>query len=682
MSDIQNLDDLVARATEAARAYYRGDDELMSDAEYDQLVERIEKVVNDDPSLLTPQITELLEKVAAGTLEGDGQIAHAVPMLSLRKVRELNEVTDFVESNYVVVEPKIDGIAVAVRYINGKRSQVITRGDGQKGEDITSRVATGLTITGLPDVLPTPDSFEVRGELYMSPSDFEYSNDQRVASGEPAFANPRNATAGTVMRETARYDAKVSFAAYEVLAIPGAENTPEWIDADDYIDRTSGVSDSYGIALARDLINISRELPVSEQVRLLGEARADGRILAPTDGCVIKFASTRARQAVGSGSRHPHWAVAYKYEAETVETILLDIQRAVGRTGNISYTAVLERVELDGSMVQYATLHNADFIASNDLRIGDTVTLWKAGDIIPRITTPVLAKRPADAKPYEAPRSCPRCDSPLDTSGVIWKCHTPTCSITGLVAYAVSRDCLDVDGFSTAIAEALVESGQVARLSDLFYLNADELADLPLGVTSNGNTRVLGKKTAEKILAGLERAKQQPLNRVVCALGIRMTGRGMSRRLAAHFKTMDALLSATERDFLASGIDAVGPQRAAAFVQGFAAMREDIERMRAAGVNMGPDAPEQETAASGGSKVLAGKKVCVTGSMKGSKLSALTRNGMNELIEAHGGTAASSVSASTDILVCGGTTGSKYQKAVQLGKPILTPDQFAELLGM
>lgn len=677
IKNLEEFNNSVTQAIDASTAYYNGKESELTDAEYDLLIEAITEATKQNPEWVkVPGVTELLHSVASGVGVG-GSISHNPPMLSLDKKKDAKELASFLsyaEDSTVILEPKVDGIAITVRYENGSRTVVATRGNGVNGEDITSRVES-LSVTGLPKTVGKPYSFEVRGELYMSPSDFEFSNNARVAAGHQPFANPRNATSGTVMRETVRYDARVSFAAYEVFDDNSGDQN---LTSDSYVKRMSAVN-SLGINRVIDLLPEEVQGVISNDGLLsgvveLGRLRDEGLIDAPTDGCVLKLDSTEKRNQLGVSSRHPRWAVAYKYEAVRAETTLLDIERAVGRTGNISYTAVLEQVEVDGSMVRYATLHNNDFITANDLRIGDTVTLWKAGDIIPRIEKPVLSKRPTNATPYVAPTTCPKCENELNRNQVIWRCETPSCSIVGLLVYAASRDVLDIDGLSVGIIESLVDQGKLTRLADLFSLTVADLENLELG--GNNATRILGNKTAVKIVNRITAAKNQPLNRIICSLGIRMTGRGMSRRLASHFRSMDALLAATEDDFLNSGIDAVGPTRAAAFVKGFAEMSEDVNLMKQAGVNM---TMEDETPAN---TVLAGKKVCVTGSMRESRLSSLTRTGMTELIESYGGTPTSSVSSSTDILVCAEEGSSKHKKAVELGKQILTPNEFADLLGI
>lgn len=667
-------------AQRAAETYYNGEEPIITDEEYDLLIEQIEATVAEHPHL-AEMVGGLLDSVGAGVAH-TGTVEHSVPMLSLAKKKELSDLEEFISSvnTKVVLEPKVDGIAAVVRYEDGKRVLVATRGDGARGEDITSRI-DALRVNGLPKNLPRPLTFEVRGELFMSPEDMEFSNTARVAAGGEPFANPRNATSGTVMRETVRYDAMVSFAAYEAF---GSDEREPAFASDSYTVRMKAVADLF-IGRASDLLPAAvRKALVQDGiiagVKALGEARSQGQIKAATDGCVVKVDSNKTREQMGVSSRHPRWAMAYKYEAIRVTTRLLDIVRTVGRTGNIAYTAYLMPVTVDGSVVERATLHNSKFIADNDLRIGDHVELFKAGDIIPRVEKSILELRPDTAVPYEAPTTCPQCGEELNRTSVIWRCETPSCGIVSLISYAVGRDCLDVDGFSTAIAKALVDSGWIESFSDLFFIPRTELATLPMGVTSQGNVRVLGEATANKIADGLEAAKNQPLNRVICALGIRKTGRTMSRRIAAEFGSMDAILAASQDDFLR--VEGVSDGKAAYIYKGVQRMREDIERMREAGFTMQAAVPAA-AASGGGDLPLADMKVVVTGAMTG-PLAALNRTQVQELIESKGGKASSSVSSSTSLLVCDPDSAgsSKWNKAQSLGVKIVTPEEFATILGM
>jgi DNA ligase (NAD+) len=678
----------VGLATEAADAYYNGGLPMMTDDQYDDLVETIFESVSENPEWRDLDgVANLLEEVAAG-VSVQGDVAHSVPMLSLSKTKDSDDLRAFIATmkTDVILEPKVDGIAAIVRYVDGVRTLIATRGSGESGENITSRI-DALRVNGLPKTLNRPLTFEVRGELYMSPEDMKFSNASRVAAGGESFANPRNATSGTVMRETVRYEAQVSFAGYEVFG----DDSREVAFSDDSYSKRMNVLSDLGIGRAADLFPESVKDVLSTQgivagAQALGEARAAGLLAAATDGCVVKVDSTLTRTTLGASSRHPRWALAFKYPAMRVQTTMNGILRTVGRTGNIAYTAMLTPILVDGSTVERATLHNSKFITDKDLRINDTVILHKAGDIIPRVDEPVLALRPENSVPYAAPTTCPQCGEELDRSGVIWRCETPSCGIVSLLDYALSTDCLDVDGFSIAVATALVDAGTVENLSDIFHLTVDSLASLKMGVTKSGANRVLGMKNAQKIIDGIEKAKSQPLSRVVCALGIRKTGRTMSRRIAATFGSMDAILAASESDFLR--VEGVSGIKASHIYAGIQRMRDDIDRMTAAGVNM-LDASKQNGSepADAAPQVLDGKKVVVTGSMAGSPLEGLNRLAVQELIEKFGGQASGSVSTSTSILVYGEENSSKHKKALSLREKgqdieILTPTDFAELLGI
>jgi DNA ligase (NAD+) len=549
-------------------------------------------------------------------------------------------------------------MAFNARYDNGDLVQVSTRGDGTTGEDLTDNVLK-LDVTGLPKRIPASGAVNVRGELLMSNDDFEFSNANRVASGKPAFANPRNATAGTVRKADLAYDVKVSFVTYDAVGIDQADLP------------------ALGFTLSADLYDTD-ETDIVAKVLAFGDDRKSDAFPYPTDGIVLKTVEPDVRAALGTTSRAPRWAVAYKYEADTAVTTIRDIVEGVGRTGNISYTAIFDPVTVDGSTISRATLHNPSIIAELGVGIGSVVVTYKANDIIPRVGR--VVENPEGVTPY-VPSDVSPSGAPLDKSAVIWRSTDPADSIGALISYAGSRDALDIDGFSDAIADALVsgEHPLVNDLGDLFTLQYRQLANLSLGTTEKGTMRFLGGKVAEKILANIDAAKQQPLNRVITALGIRKSGRTFGRRLANHFHTMDALLAATEQDFLTSGVEGIGPERAALFYEGFQRNRPVIEKLRTAGVNMGE---EPEAAADGdtNARPLEGMKVVVSGSMTGS-LAGLSRNEVQELIETLGGKASGSVSKATSLLVSSEVGTSKYTKASDLGVRIVTPEAFAEMIG-
>ena len=653
----------VSRALEAADAYYNGTDELMSDSEYDTLVETIEAYETENPDETIYH--GLLTKVAGGT-KAVADVKHPSPMLSLDKAKTIDEVHALlaraeeaaeaigIPKNRIMlhVEPKLDGMAMRAVYRNGRLAQVVTRGDGRAGEDVTARLARPqVAVRGLPSFIDNaPAEFELRGEMLMSHSDFEFSNANRVAAGKTAFANPRNATAGSVRAETLDYDVRMTFICY----VPAGVWDVNLLDAAHLDQNLQG--DDY-----------------ESNIKRFGEYR--DRFEYPTDGVVIKVNDADVRRRMGEGSRAPKWALAYKYEAEKGKTVLRDIEMAVGRTGNISFTAILDPVKVDGSVVARATLHNFDFIAENDLRIGDTVEVYKANDIIPRVVKVFVELRPADAVEYNPARVCPVSGEPLDTSSKIWRSLAPEASLGSSIAYAASRDALDIDGLGTEIAVALVENDLVADIGDLFSLTVPVLTNLQLA-QPNGSVRLLGEKVATKLVENIAKAKEQPLARFITALGIRKSGRTFGRRIASEFETIDAVLAATRDDFYR--VEGVGEERATLFFEGFQRNRPVIEKLLAAGVPLNTVAASSDS--SSGARPLEGMRVVVSGGMSG-VLSKYSRNEMNELVERYGGKSSGSVSKTTSLLVAGEGAGSKLAKAEELGVKVMTPEEFAELVG-
>lgn len=653
----------VSRALEAADAYYNGTDELMTDAEYDALLETIASYETSNPDDAIDH--GLHTKVAAGTA-AVGDVKHPTPMLSLDKAKTVAEVhgllaraqeaavaLDIPASEVtLVVEPKLDGMAMRAVYKNGRLVQVVTRGDGRAGEDVTARLARPqVVVRGLPSFIDgAPTEFELRGEMLMSHEDFEFSNANRVAAGKTAFANPRNATAGSVRAETLEYDVQMTFICY----VP------------------SGVSDT-NLLDAAHLDAVSQGTDYEANIAEFGVRRADFDY--PTDGVVIKVNNADVRRRMGEGSRAPKWALAYKYEAQKAMTVLRDIEMGVGRTGNISFTAILDPVTVDGSTVARATLHNFDFIAENDLRIGDTVEVYKANDIIPRVVKAFVELRPADAVEYNPARVCPISGEPLDTSGKIWRSLAPEASLASAIAYAASRDALDIDGLGTEIAVALVENDLVADIGDLFSLTVPVLTNLQLA-QPNGSVRLLGEKVATKLVENIAKAKEQPLARFITALGIRKSGRTFGRRIASEFETIDAVLAASRDDFFR--VEGVGDERANLFFEGFQKNRGVIAKLLSAGVTL--NVPANGAVSDSDALTLSGMRVVVSGSMSG-VLAKYSRNEMNELVERHGGKSSGSVSKTTSLLVAGEGAGSKLVKAEELGVKVATPEEFAEMIG-
>lgn len=700
--EINSYEDMVkavALATEAAQLYYNSDETIMSDAEYDALVEAIEeKDETEFPGV--EGVDALLNRVAAGT-GAEGDVPHSAPMLSLKKVKTVEDLLRYqrkVEEydTDIILELKLDGVALAARYVDGVLVQGLNRGDGASGKDVTARI---LNVVGLPAKLSAPVTGEVRGEVYMTTAQYENVSAARIAAARAdfeskaankgkvfdekkyAFANSRNAVSGLVNRDDApAYPYELSFAAYDLMF----EDAPEGhkgLLSDSYSERVAAAS-MLGITAASSLISLESS-SVLDKVEEIGRKRKG--IDIPTDGCVLKPDSMLARERMGVGSRHPNHSVAWKYETEVGYTKVEDIEIAVGRTGRISLRARVQPVEVDGTVISYASLHNPSWLENKDVRIGSEVTVTRANDVIPQVVD--IIAHPENVEPFQVPQVCPQCGQPWNKDSLLWRCESSECGVLGSIVYAASRDALDIDGLGTELATLLVETEKVKDMADLFFLTKEDLTTLPTGrVNSKGNSIYVGEKTAAKVMDEIQKAKDQAFARVLTALGLRATGRGISRRLAARYVTMDALLDATVESLAQT--DKIGAKKAEVIFSELQRVRPVVEKLRAAGVNLGQKEQEEarKAAESGTStaKVLEGMNVCITGSMKGSALDGKTRTEVQELIESFGGRAASSVSKTTHILVCEeGSTSSKMKKAVSLGTvQIMTPDEFAQMVGI
>jgi len=633
----------VASAQEAAQAYYSSDSMAMTDAEYDALLDAIEEARIAHPDWDDKGLTS---EVAGGTVVAGG-VKHPTPMLSMAKSPSVEGISQMVGGHSYVVEPKLDGMAVRAEYKDGKLVLAATRGDGMTGEDITLQVKRG--INGLPTQLTTPFTGDVRGEIYMSDEDFERANTLRVASGKKAYVNPRNATAGALRDADPKLVAPMSFAAYDVVG--------EFGGADSYQEVMNQV-ESLGIKTACNLVPLEYAT-AHDAIHTLNLMRPT--LGFPIDGAVVKLDSFSDREKLGANSRAPRWAVAYKYPADTATTKIKDIEVSIGRTGRLGFRFVVEPVFVGGSTITYATAHNADWITQADLRIGDTVWIYRAGDVIPRITTADLSKRTSDTQRWEPPTECPQCGGELDKSSIIWRCLAPECSILGKIVYFCSRDCMDIEGVDTAISEALVSSGLVKDVADIYDLTVDDLANLQLG-----ENRKVGNKVATKIMASIEASKSQPFNRVITALGIRSTGRSVGRWLASAFVNMDNLQSASVADI--AQIDKLGDVKATNIANGLRGLADVIARLKVAGLSM-----EQEQKSS--DLPLAGQTFVVSGAVPG-----YTRTTITERIEALGGCASSSVSKDTTALITAETGTSKAVKAAQLGVKVVDPAEFVKMI--
>ncbi|MFF4896553.1 NAD-dependent DNA ligase LigA [Streptomyces sp. NPDC001068] len=674
----------VQDAVEAAAAYYTGGTSPLDDDAYDRLVRSIAGYEADHPGQVLPDSPT--GKVAGGAVEGD--VPHTVAMLSLDNVFSAEEFTAWTESlarrighpvTRFHVGPKLDGLAIAARYTNGRLTRLVTRGDGTAGEDVSHAIGT---VEGLPERLAEPVTVEVRGEVLMTSAQFEYANEVRTRHGGQPFANPRNAAAGTLRARERVYTVPMTFFGYGLLPLPASDPAlAERLAGSAYGD-LMGLSAGYGIhtsartAVTDTVVETADE--VLARVREIAAVRAE--LPFGIDGIVVKADLAADRQAAGSGSRAPRWAIAYKLPAVEKITRLLEVEWNVGRTGIIAPRGILEPVVIDGSTITYATLHNPADITRRDLRLGDQVTVHRAGDVIPRVQAPVAHLRTGAERPVAFPEVCPRCGSQIDRSEERWRCaQGRDCHLVASLAYAAGRDQLDVEGLGHTRVVQLVEAGLVADLADLFALTREQL----LGLDRMGET------STDNLLTAIAGAKSRPLSRVLCALGVRGTGRSMSRRIARHFATMDAIRAADAEAM--QEVDGVGAEKAPSIVAELVELAPLIDRLAAAGVTMtepgatpppagdgpGPDGGASAAAAEPGP--LAGMAVVVTGTMTG-VLEKLSRNEMNELIERAGGRSSSSVSKKTALVVAGENAGSKRAKAEQLGIRLATPDEFADLI--
>jgi DNA ligase (NAD+) len=657
----------IARIRDAAAAYYSGPDLAMDDADYDALMHRVAATEAEHPDWKPDESPTEVVAAGAGVV---GDVVHSEPMLSLDNVFDadtlrkwaarLDKLIGRPAAGYTV-EPKIDGLAIAARYEDGRLVQVATRGDGRAGEDVTGQARRAA---GLPERLTEPLTVEVRGEVFMTDADFEVANGMRTGTGEPPFAHPRSAAAGTLRAQDRTYDAPLSFLAYGVRGLGDGPHS----EAMATLGRL-GISSTAGMPVCATVEE------VLAAVEALNASRAT--LGYGIDGAVIKADQPADRDLAGSSSRAPRWGIAYKFPADTRTTKLKAIEVQVGRTGVITPVAVLEPVEISGVIVTSATLHNFGDLVRRNVRPGDTVFVRRAGDVIPEVTGAKLDERPGDAPAFEPPADCPRCGGEIDRSQKRWRCtRGRACGAHEALAYYAARDCMDIEGLGGKLIDMVVAGGLVTDPADLYDLEVPTLA---------GFER-MGEVSATKLVTAIQSSKTQPLGRVLTGLGVRMTGRSMSRRLARHFGTMEALLAASVEDL--QQVEGVGPERAVTIAAELVELRPIIDKLIARGVNMTepdfrPPIPAAAATAAGepGPRRPLQREdgtpmtVVVTGSVPG-----LTRNEGNEAVERLGGKSSGSVSKKTDLVVVGEGAGSKAEKAEQLGVRIMPAEEFAELL--
>ena len=637
--------------------YYVKDAPEISDFEYDALMRRLTELEQAHPEYQSPDSPT--QRVGGYALNTFAQVRHPVPLESLQDVFSFDELRAFgermdasiPETHDYVVEPKIDGLSMSLEYENGVFVRGATRGDGLVGEDVTENLRT---LRNLPMTLTdAPERLIVRGEVYMSHEVFQEINALREVRGEALLANPRNAAAGSVRQQDPKIAAarKLDIIIFNLQLVSGRsfETHAETLD---YLQSLGFPTVPYQRCAALD--------DCGKRIEWIG----DNRETYPfdIDGAVIKINRLAQREALGSTAKFPRWAVAYKYPPEKKESRVRDIVVQVGRTGVLTPKAVIDPVRLAGTTVTNATLHNQDFIDKLDLRIGDTVLVQKAGEIIPEVLSVVRNKRPADAVPFHMPERCPECGALIvrDEDGVALRCTGAECPAQRLrnIAHFASSDAMDIDGLGVSLCESLINAGLVSSPAELYYLEPQSVAALDR----------MGEKSAENLMQALEKSKENGLARLLCAFGIRQVGQKAAKVLAAHFETLDALMAATEEQLTA--IPDIGPTTARFLREWFAdpQSQHQISLLRAAGVSF--RSKEQVV-----DHRFAGKTFVLTGALE-----RFTRDEASAIIEQFGGKTASSVSKKTSYLLAGENTGSKYQKALDLGVEIISEETFLQMI--
>ncbi|WP_069132601.1 NAD-dependent DNA ligase LigA [Rhodohalobacter halophilus] len=662
-----NRNEAKARAEElrrliedANKAYYQEAQPFISDREFDEALAELERIEEkfDLKSEGSPTL-----RVGGEPSSDFPNVRHPQPMLSLDNTYNEEELRDFdrrvreilgkIDFTYAV-EMKFDGASIRLRYEYGKFVLGATRGDGETGDDITRNLKTikdiPLKVTGGPDIL------EIRGEAYMEKEAFVRLNEYRDENGLQPFANPRNSTAGSLKMQDPREVARrpLKFFAFDLLLEDQSEY-PTQVSKMELL-KELGFPVSKHFKVCRSIDDIFDVIDEWNEIR--------HELPYEIDGVVVKVNEDRYRDELGRTSKAPRWAIAYKFEAEQASTVLESITLQVGRLGKITPVAELKPVQLAGTTVKRASLHNEDEILRKDIRPGDTVVIEKAGEIIPQVLSVVNPDREGRSASFSMPEQCPACSEKLVKldDEVAWRCINPQCppQVRERIKHFASRDAMDIDGLGEAIVEQLINAELIETYADLYRLKKEELIPLER----------MAEKSAQNLIDAIEKSKEQPLERLIYALGIRFVGKTVARDLASHFKTMDQLMEADEETM--TEIDSIGPKIAESVALFFGNEKniELINRLRDAGLNF--EMSESETV----SNLLEGKKFVLTGT-----LPTLTRKEASEMIEQHGGSTSSSVSKNTDFLLAGESAGSKLAKAEKLGVPVLDETSFFEMIG-
>ena len=639
--------------------YYVLDDPEITDAQYDEMMRELIKMEEEDPSLVTPDSPT--RKIGGAILEGFEAVEHAVQMQSLQDAFNFDELKSFDErvksaldkNPTYCVEQKIDGLSVSLEYRDSMFVRGSTRGDGNIGEDVTENLKT---IMSIPLKLNVPVSYlEVRGEVFMPKKSFERLNLEREQNGEQTFANPRNAAAGSLRQLNSAIAAKrgLDIFVFNIQRIEGKEITSH-LEGLEFL-RQAGFK---VISNRREFKTIDQAI---EEITAIGNSRQN--LPYDIDGAVIKVNSLLDRESLGSTAKTPKWAIAYKYPAEKKETVIRDITVQVGRTGVLTPNAEFDTVTLAGTFVSRATLHNMDFIRQKDIRIGDRVIVYKAGDIIPEVLSVVTDARDGSQTEFNMPTHCPACGAPVhrDEGEAAYRCTGADCSaqLERNITHFVSRDAMDIDGMGPSIVTKLLESKLIKNSSDLYYLKKEDLAAIDK----------LGDKSSDNLILSIEKSKSNDLSKLIYALGIRHIGLGAAKLIAASVKTIDRLFDITKEEM--TQIDDIGGIMADSVIEFFSQehVKEMVKRFKLAGVNTCYIEEEKL------GNVFEGMTVVLTGT-----LSSMGRKEAAGIIEKNGGKVSGSVSKKTSLVVAGEEAGSKLDKANSLGVKVINEEEFLEFL--
>lgn len=649
----------------------------ISDQEYDKLMHELIELETAHPEFRTPDSPT--QRIGGEPIDGFETVAHAVRMMSIDNTYNEEDLRAFDERvrkglksdepvRYVV-EPKVDGVAVSIRYENAHLKVAATRGDGARGDDITANVKTIRSIPLSLPVKETPGILEVRGEIYMENSVFQAINKKREEAGEEVFANPRNFTAGTLKQLDPKITAarKLRFIAHglgQVEPLP-VDSYWKWLD----LIKKLGFPTAPHLAQCKDIDDVVKKIEAFAEDR--------GKLPYQTDGMVVKVDSFAQRDLLGVTSKAPRWVIAYKYPAEQVQTVLKSVDWQVGKNGTLTPVARLEPVFVAGTTVSNATLHNIEQIEQRDIHLGDTVVIEKAGEIIPQVVQVVANKRPKGAKPVVAPKKCPSCgeavEKEADTPYI--RCTNPVCpaQLRERLLWFVGRGQMYVEGLGESIVDQLIAAKKLETFADLYSLTADEIANLTSESEKDGKTivRKVGDKNAAKIVGNIESTRSLGLERLLAGIGIRHVGTRVGFVLASHFGSLDAIAEATAEAI--SEVHEIGEIIAQSVHDFFHshAGKEAIKALQKAGID-----PKMEKPKGGEAQPFAGKTIVVTGTLE-----KFGREEIEEMIVKLGGKASGSVSKKTSFVVAGESAGSKLDKAKSLGVEVIDEKEFLKRVG-